>query len=304
MDYRTLASRRWGCEQELRLNRRTASATYLSIEPLVISPRGTWRLGGPGCIQDYLIKMRRLPRRQMLDRVVVVGVTSRELDRLVAVLARFFAGATHRPMTGPAYLRRLRAQIDDNHRALRRLRELDQPQLEQVHRAQRRFLQRAALRLASRSARLVDGHGDLRAEHVCMGKAIQVIDCLEFDRELRRLDPMQELAQLSLEIDHLGNPALSRRLLQRYCERTSESIGAAELWFYLSHNATTRAKLAAWHVGDPQFPDPRPWLRRAERYLRQALLAIQLAQRAPPQRLAREPHRTLVAERDSQSPLR
>ena len=31
--------------------------------------------------------------------------------------------------------------------------------------------------------------------------------------------------------------------------------------------ALARAKLAAWHVGDAQFPDPRPWLRRAAGYL-------------------------------------
>lgn len=280
MDYRGLAGRRWGCEQELWLNRRMAPKAYLSIVRLVRTPSGKLQLGGAGYIEDYLIKMRRLPRRQMLDRMTSKGLTSRQLERLVGALAGFFDNATHRPMAGPAYLRRLRAQIEDNHRALCRLRTLDPLTVEQVYRGQLRFLRCAAPRLAARAVRLVDGHGDLRAEHVHLGKTIQVIDCLEFDRELRRLDPMQELAQLALEINYAGNPALGRRLLQRYCERTGETIGAAELWFYWSHVATTRAKLAAWHVGDPQFPDPRPWMRRAERYLRQALSAMRSAQRA------------------------
>lgn len=33
---------------------------------------------------------------------------------------------------------------------------------------------------------------------------------------------------------------------------------------------TSHAKLAAWHVGDPQFPNPRPWLRRTNSLLRDA----------------------------------
>lgn len=296
MDYRGLAGRRWGCEQELWLNRRMAPRVYLSIVRLVRTPGGKLRLGGAGQVEDYLLKMRRLSRRQMLDRVVSQGLTGGQLERLVGALAAFFDGAAQRPMAGSAYLRRLGAQIEHNHQALRSLRALDPRTVGQVYRAQLRFLRCAGPWLAARAARLVDGHGDLRAEHVHLGKSVQVIDCLEFDRELRRLDPMQELAQLALEISYLGNAALGRRLLQRYCERTGETIGAAELWFYWSHDATTRAKLAAWHIGDPQFPDPRPWVRRAERYLRQALSAIRSAQRTLSARSPRVAAGTLVAE--------
>lgn len=280
MDYRALSARRWGCEQELRLNRRLAPLVYRSVVPLVITSAGVLRLGGAGRIVDYVVKMHRLPAKQMLDRLLTTGLTRQRLDRLVQALARFFATADSRPMSGAAYLRRLRAQLALNHSALRRVRGLDRRQIDRIHIAQRRLLELDAARLATRGARLVDGHGDLRAEHVQLGRTVQVIDCLEFDRELRRLDPMQDLALLALEIDGLGQAHLARRLLRRYCQYTGETIGAAELWFYVSHNAMTRAKLSGWHIGDPQFPDARPWLRRAESYMRQALSAIQSAQRA------------------------
>ena len=39
---------------------------------------------------------------------------------------------------------------------------------------------------------------------------------------------------------------------------------------YMSHRALTRAKLAAWHLGDPQFPDPAPWLAKTDGWLRSA----------------------------------
>jgi hypothetical protein len=58
--------------------------------------------------------------------------------------------------------------------------------------------------------------------------------------------------------------------------------------FYASHRAMARAKLAAWHVGDPQFPDPRRWvaranddLGRADRKIRAALAGLKTARASP-----------------------
>jgi uncharacterized protein len=295
MDYRALSARRWGCWQELRLNRRLAPAVYRSVEPLVRTSNGTLRLGGRGHVEDYVIRMRRLPARQMLDHRIGAGLRIGQLERLIEVLARFFSDAAPRPMTGADYLHRLRRQIEEDRRALRQGAGLAAVMVDHLCSAQRRLLQAAAPQLARRGARLVDGHGDLRAEHVHLGRSVQIIDCLEFDRELRRLDPLQEVAQLALEIDSLGKRPLARQLLQRYCEYSAERIGPAELWFYVSRNALTRAKLAVWHIGDPQFPDAAPWRRRAHRYLRQARWAIgcadrALARSAPPARTARRPH--------------
>ena len=70
--------------------------------------------------------------------------------------------------------------------------------------------------LSERGARIVEGHGDLRAEHVYLGPPVAVIDCLEFDRELRLLDPAEEIALLTLEIEQLGRSDLAESLLKRF----------------------------------------------------------------------------------------
>jgi hypothetical protein len=44
------------------------------------------------------------------------------------------------------------------------------------------------------SARVVEGHGDLRPEHVCLGSTPRIIECLESRAELRLLDPSDKLA--------------------------------------------------------------------------------------------------------------
>ncbi len=119
--------------------------------------------------------------------------------------------------------------------------------------------------------------GILRAEHVHLGRTIEIIDSLEFDPRLRLLDPAEEVSLLALEIERLGFPMLADRLIQRFRRGAAGSVPAELFSFYMSHRATTRAKLAAWHIGDPQFPDPQPWIARTESLLEDALRHAQAA---------------------------
>jgi aminoglycoside phosphotransferase family enzyme len=268
IDYRALEARERACRAELRLNRRLARHVYLSVVPLTSHDRAL-ALGDHGQVEDWLVKMRRLPASRMLEYTLLRRtLRSNELDRLVATLVRFFAAAERAPLPGQLYLRQLRQQVDANWRALRAAGSgLDQQRADFVANAQRCILQRAKPPLRARGSRLVDGHGDLRLEHVHLGPPVCVIDCLEFSRELRRLDPFEEIAFLALEIERVGRPKVATELVRRFCAAGNERIAPAIMCFYMSHRAFTRAKLAAWHLGDPQYPDPQPWLARANSYL-------------------------------------
>ena len=61
--------------------------------------------------------------------------------------------------------------------------------------------------------RIVEGHGDLRPEHIFLDGTPRIIDCLEFDRDLRLLDPVDELAFLALECERLGAPWICEEVL-------------------------------------------------------------------------------------------
>jgi aminoglycoside phosphotransferase family enzyme len=269
MDYRTLAARRRGCEQELRLNRRLAPTVYLAVIPLTLR-QGRLRLDGRGRIVDYLVMMRRLPATATLDHALVHGTPRlRDLAPTIELLARFYGQAVRAPLAPRRYRSRFEAQIGRNLRALRAQRALiDWQRARRITDLQREFLKRAARIVGARGEHLVDAHGDLRAEHVCL-RPLAVIDCLEFDRTLRRLDPHEDVALLALEIERC-RPALARAFLRRLAARLGDPVPAALTHIYMSHRALTRAKLAAWHLGDPQFPDLAPWLSRTESYLRSA----------------------------------
>lgn len=272
MDYRSVAARRRGCLNEFRLNRRLAPAVYLSVVPLKVH-RGLLSLGGEGRIEDWLVKMRRLASSGMLDRTLSHrSLRSAELDRIVSHLSAFFARAEPAPISRGQYVRRLRREVSINRNALERAgARISQSRVRAVARTQSAFIKRAGQLLGERGAHVVEGHGDLRAEHVCLGPPPCVIDCLEFSRALRLFDPTEELAFLALEIERLGHAALATELMRRFRIASGDHAPDAIVSFYRSHRAATRAKLAVWHLGDPQFPDARPWVARTHSYLRDAL---------------------------------
>ena len=94
LDYSTLERRRFFCEEEVRLNRRTAPNVYEGVVPVVRGNDGPIKIGGEGTIIDYAVKMHRLPADAMLDRRLSNGTIDREtLLDVVEKLAAFHEGA-------------------------------------------------------------------------------------------------------------------------------------------------------------------------------------------------------------------
>jgi aminoglycoside phosphotransferase family enzyme len=117
------------------------------------------------------------------------------------------------------------------------------------------------------AGRIVEGHGDLRPEHICVGGRGAIIDCLEFSRDLRVLDPLDELAFLALECERLGDSRVGQWFLDTYCDVAVDEAPAAVLHFYRIYRAFRRAKIAVRHVDDPAVRDPERFVAIARQYL-------------------------------------
>jgi len=271
LDFSTVEARRLDCEQEVRLNRRLAADVYLGVIPLVLDAGGRLGVGGPGEAVDWLVQMRRLPAQRMLDHLIRSGaVKQTEINLLARRLARFYAAASADAITPEAYRQSLASRIGDN------LRELASPEFglaqdvpESLARSQLSFLETHAGLFDSRvrQGRIVEGHGDLRPEHVCLLPEPVVIDCLEFNREYRILDPADELGYLALECERLHAPEVGRWLLESYTEASGDAPPAALLHFYQSWRAVLRAKLAIWHLRDDGRHPHKKWVETTMEYL-------------------------------------
>ena len=118
--------------------------------------------------------------------------------------------------------------------------------------------------------RIVEGHGDLRPEHVCVESPPVIFDRLEFSRAFRLIDPADELAFLAMECERLGAPQVETELFGAYRRVTGDYPPPSLVYFYKVQRACLRARLAIWHLHDlPKSVWPR-WRAVAEEYLRLA----------------------------------
>ena len=269
-DFRSLNARRHNCVEEVRLNRRLAPEVYLGVVALTVESESGLRIGGQGEPVEYLVQMQRLPAERMLDSLMKQdGLTEGEMDEVARVLISFYAQSPLQPLTSHQYCQRYQGYVDAQARELiNPTFRLSREQVEEVAQRQSLYIQQASeLGLHSRAGHLIEAHGDLRPEHICLTQPPVMIDCLEFSQELRTLDPVDELAYLSLECEMAGKAWVGNRILQAYMRAVPDLIPEQLVCFYKSYRALLRAKLSARHLLDPSVSRRRHWTEKAKRYL-------------------------------------
>lgn len=286
LDFNTIEARRFYCEEEIRLNRRLAPDVYLGTLALVVDADGHLRLGGEGAVVDWLVKLRRLPAHRMLDYAIRSGtVQEQDITQIAALLVRFHDACDRVDIDTAAYRKLFDDTLEQNRTTLvTPAYRLPQHDVDRVCNAQQTTLRRIAGLLDERvlARRIVEGHGDLRAEHVCLESEPLIIDCLEFSPALRTIDTIDEAAFLALECERLAAPELGTLLLHTYYELSAEHPPAALVHFYQSVRACTRARIAIWHLNEEKFRHSAEWPRRAMGYLQLAERHVQAADRLLP----------------------
>jgi aminoglycoside phosphotransferase family enzyme len=274
VDFSTEAARHQNCIEEVHLNQRLSSDVYLGTVPLTRDAGGQLRLGQGGEVVDWLVKMRRLPGERMLDHAIHNGAVRREdIYVVMEALCRVYRASPSVAMPVAEYWEGFAEAIAANHQ------ELTLPHyalpielIEAVCARQRTFLDRQTTLFDERlhAGRIVEGHGDLRPEHICLESPPQIIDCLEFSRALRTLDTADELAFLALECERLGAPELKRHVFDAYSALTGDAPPSILVHFYQSYRACVRAKIAIWHMNEPSLRNLPKWPALARNYLRLA----------------------------------
>lgn len=281
LDFSTVEARRQDCAREIELNRRLAADVYLEMVPLTRGIDGLMELSGSGEVVDWLVKMRRLPRERMLDWQLEHGSpTDAELRPAALLLAEFYRNAQPMDLSTQTYLQDLENSTRENMEALSQpMYELPADMIGRVADAQLKFLEREAelVQRRVRDRHIVEGHGDLRPEHICLIEPPVIIDCLEFKRGFRIVDPVDEYAFLTLECHVVGQAWVGELFLNVYSELSGDYPSNRLFDFYKSQRALLRAKLAAWHLRDSTVHDSEKWLRRARNYL---TLAVDLSSKA------------------------
>ncbi|HVN28133.1 MAG TPA: AAA family ATPase, partial [Candidatus Binataceae bacterium] len=248
IDCTEVAQRRHFCEEEIRLNRRLAPDVYLGMFPIFRSDRG-FRLGDAsdaGDAIDYVVKMRRLPPECMLDRMPARGeVDVATMRALAAIVADFYRGASS------AHASKYGSAAALWHRIIGEIAEMEpmvdftlsSDEFRIIEEFSRGFISTHWKMLNARAdaGRVREGHGDLRAEHICIENGrISIFDCVEFSERLRTCDIASEVAFLAMDLDRLGAPDLADELVGAIAQSTADDELPLLMPFYKCYRAVIR----------------------------------------------------------------
>ncbi|MGM0583484.1 MAG: hypothetical protein ACQEUZ_02380 [Pseudomonadota bacterium] len=268
LDFRNLADRARATHDEVRLNRRLAPEVYVGAVALRRSDGG-FALDGEGEIVDWLVHMRRLPEAATLERIAREGgACPRRLAPLTERLVAFYRAAAPCGPPPRVYADRYGAEHGRTAEVLRDpALGLDPELAETAITAFGVAYDRARPLLEARAGRVVEGHGDLRPEHVFLTDPPVVIDCLEFSRDLRLVDPFEEIVFLGLECARLGADHVFPLLRAALEEGLEDRPPDALLAFHWRYRCLLRARLSLLHLSEPNPREPDKWLPLTRRYL-------------------------------------
>jgi aminoglycoside phosphotransferase family enzyme len=274
LDFSTPGKRAYFCEREITLNKRLAPEMYLDVVPI-------WRKAnaigvGPAddaMIIDYAVHMQRMDAARQMDvllRRARVGLN--DIHRLAEVVAGFHKNAARVSDT----------DVDDivhQFKAIESLLDRIEDLLGKNYRAHTLsaieiftgFMESHSGLLSSRLERgfYRDGHGDLHARNIFLYRDPVIFDCIEFNDAYRRIDVLNDVAFLCMDLDAFGRHDLTSAFVAEYGSLfsclTSEDDYTL-LRFYKCYRANVRAKVNVLRAAGAEGPARDKAIGEARRY--------------------------------------
>ena len=269
VDFSTLQSRNYFCNEELRLNRRLASSLYLDV----VAITGTASqpvLGGRGPLLDCAVHMRRFPEGALFqERLAAGALRPADVDDLAALLAGFHLNAPPADLSsgfGSPALRR-RSVIAALQSVGDLVTEAERSAILSWIEAQSEQLV-ALWATRAEEGKVRECHGDLHLGNLVRADTVLAFDCIEFDPALRWIDIVDDIAFPVMDFLAHGRRDFAFRLLNGWLDLTGDHQSLPALGFAILYRALVRAQVATLR-GDAA---------EARRYLDAALACLRPGQ--------------------------
>jgi uncharacterized protein len=250
LDFSTLSLRKHFCEQEIILNRRFSKNLYLEVLPVSLL-EGYYFIGHEkGEIIDYAVKMRKLnPEKQMDYLLAKNRVRPDDIRSLAKEVAAFHQTAQIIDIKADIDLQQKFNDLENEKEFLSENIDFDTGRvIEKAVKRSDSFLNRITPLLKERASQgfFRDCHGDLHTRNIFLLPAPQLFDCIEFNDEYRKIDVLNEVAFLCMDLDALKRKDLSTLFLEHYNNLFPVMRNKTEyqlFLYYKSYRANIRAKV-------------------------------------------------------------
>lgn len=264
LDFSTLAKRKHLCDEELRLNQRTAPELYLEV--VSVNADGEAAVfSGTGPVLDYALKMRRFDQDGLLNRLSDAGSLNKDHMAALATAVADLHGISATASDELAYSTpsEIGKWFTENFTQI--LPHLEgaaiRTTLGTIEQWGSTALNALEPLMDARHARgyVREGHGDLHLGNIVLTRAgIRLFDCIEFNPALRWIDTASDIAFLIMDLEHRQQHRLATVFLNGYLHHTGDYEGLRLLNYYKVYRAMVRAKVALLRLQQCAEPDKAP----------------------------------------------
>jgi len=256
LDFSSKKKRKAMCILEKELNERFCKDIYLDVLKIVRKEKSFDLVKYDSSLLtiDYCVKMKRIKDDAFLSAKVASGdVTPEDAVRIGENVAKLFKNIKTDPYAAEANgsYDIVRFNCEENFLQTEGYKGglIDAALFDFIKKQTMRFLDENKEMFDRRlkDGYVVDGHGDLRLEHIYMdGDDFGLIDCIEFNQRFRFNDVMSEIGFLSMEVDQMGKTEFSDGLLEGFFKVYDDADSKKLLNFYRCYRAYVRAKVTCF----------------------------------------------------------
>lgn len=257
LDYSTLEKRLHFCQEELRMNRRSAPELYLEVLP-ICQEGGAYQLGGKGEIVEYVLKMLAFNQDDLWSARFASGLIGEtDMEELGKVVAHFHSQTiTDDYIAQFGEIPKVRESVDDNYAQTQKY--IGGPQTQQQFDETKAYTDWVFSSMQDVFSRRIflgkirECHGDLHLRNIAQsGDKILLFDCIEFNEPFRFVDVIYDVAFAVMDVEARQQKGLANAFLNAYLEQTGDWEGVALLSFYCSRQAYVRGKVTSFLLDDP-----------------------------------------------------
>jgi len=253
VDFSSLEKRKYYCDLEIKLNSRLASEMYMAVVPVTADMVHGKPFDHSQKVIDYMVQMERMDNDKEMHRMLEnKKVKKHHVEKLAERIAEFHKNTriiknafdtggfqeTYKDILSVKdYVKK---EAGDEYAGIISRATTISDEFLNSHRS---YFNERILRNFRR-----DCHGDLNARNIFLYEDPVIFDCIEFNKYLRFIDVLNEIAFLCVDLDYYGYGNLSDHFYKSYLETygAEEDESSERLFmYYKSYRANVRAKVAA-----------------------------------------------------------
>ena len=261
VDFSTLEKRAFYCNEELRLNGRLAPNLYLAVVSITGSPEYP-SLDKSGEVIEYAVQMRQFPQMSLLSYLSVHDqLLQQHIDDIAKEVANFHIHIKKAPSNEV-----LGSPEDIHHWVIDNITQIESNLVDKQSVAsieviknwtESEYHEKYGQIQQRRNGEFIrECHGDMHLDNMVLieGKVI-IFDGIDFNKHLRWIDVISEIAFVAMDLSNRGHPKYANRLINLYLQYTGDYEGLGLLKYYLTYRAMVRAKVALLRIAQKNIPE-------------------------------------------------